>query len=292
MALLESVPDGVLLCDSQGTIVYANRRLGAMTRFAPGRLLGRTVETLVPKPLRSRHAEDRERYQARPRRRRMGSVDGDFEVLRSDGTSFPADIALGPAAIQNERYVMAVVRDVTDRQKLEADLAHRAVHDPLTGLANRTLFFDRLRQAMLQSRRDHTRVALVLLDLNRFKSVNDVFGHQTGDAVLRKIASGLGAGLRSADTVARLGGDEFAWVLPSVGGRRAAMQMMGRLMRALPARIAVDRVVVEIGVSAGLALFPDDAQDVDSLMRQADLKLYAAKRALQASVRPPSHRSS
>lgn len=216
----------------------------------------------------------------------MGSVDGDFEVRRMDGRTFAADIALGPVTISGERYVMAVVRDITERQRLEADLAHRALHDPLTGLANRTLFFDRLRQAMLQARRDGTRVALVLLDLDRFKSVNDLHGHQAGDIVLRKIASGLGLGLRSTDTLARLGGDEFAWILPSIGGRRAATVMMGRLMRAIPPRVALGAAVVDVGVSAGLALFPDDAQDVDSLMRQADLELYAAKRGLPASLRP------
>lgn len=215
----------------------------------------------------------------------MGATDGDFEVRRSNGATFAADIALGPIAIGEQRYVMAIVRDITDRRKLEADLAHRALHDPLTGLANRTLFFDRLRQGMLQARRERTRVALVLLDLDRFKSVNDAHGHQAGDGVLRAIASGLSKGLRSSDTVARIGGDEFAWVLPSVAGRRAAILMVSRLLAAIPARFAVDGTFVEVGISAGLALFPDDAQGVDALMRQADVELYAAKRRVPASLR-------
>jgi len=280
------MPDGVLLCDSRGRIVFANRQLEAMTGFAHGRLIGRSVETLVPPRQRGQHADDRKRYQAHPRKRRMGSVEADFEVRRKDGTTFGADISLGPVTRGDERYVVAVVRDVTDRLKLEADLAHRALHDPLTGLANRTLFFDRLRQAMLQAKRDRNKVALVLLDLDRFKSVNDVYGHQAGDAILRKIASGLSAGLRSTDTVARIGGDEFAWVLPNLGGRRAATLMMSRLTRGVPARFTLDGKMVEVGISAGLTLFPDDGQDVDSLMRQADVELYAAKRSVPASLRP------
>ncbi len=276
--LLEHIPDGILLTDSRGRIVYANRRLYAMTRHDPGSLVGSAVEVLVPEGIRTAHRRRRAAYQARPRPRAMGSVDHDFSVFRADGTTFSADIALGPLVRAGGLQVIAVVRDITERRKLEEALAHRGLHDPLTGLANRTLFFDRLRQAMLQARRDRRQVALVMLDLDQFKSVNDTHGHQAGDEVLRKAAHRLSRGLRRTDTVARIGGDEFAWVLPGVGGRQAAAIMMGKLLRAVSARYVVNGKTIDVGVSAGMALFPDDGEDTDSLIRVADVELYAAKR--------------
>lgn len=277
-ALLEAVPDGVLLCDSRGRIVIANTRLAEMTGYTRDELAGSTVELLVPEGLRARHRADRQGYERRPRTRQMGSVDHEFRLRRKDSTTFPADIALGPVDTGHGRLVMAVVRDVTDRVELEAQLAHQALHDPLTGLANRTLFFDRLNQALQQAVRDRKQVAIVMLDLDEFKSVNDAYGHKAGDQVLRKVAGHLGAGLRATDTVARIGGDEFAMVLPSVGGRQAAMVMLAKMLRAVPARIAVGRKRIEVGVSAGLALYPDDGADFDTLMRAADVEMYAAKR--------------
>jgi len=279
------MPDGMLLCDERGRIVEANRSLELLTGYSREELVGQPVEVLVPAEVRSRHRVDRRRYQERPRRRAMGSVDRDFMVQRKDGSPFSADIALGPVSTERGRLVMAVVRDITSRKLLEAQLAHRALHDPLTGLANRTLFFDRLRQAMQQARRDRRQVALVMLDLDNFKSVNDRHGHQTGDDVLRKVAARLARGLRGTDTVARIGGDEFAWVLPGVSGRQAAMVMLVKLLRAVPARIASGGRSIEVGVTAGLALFPDDGDDVDALMHVADVELYAAKRRRPALSR-------
>lgn len=215
----------------------------------------------------------------------MGSVDHEFDVRRRDGTTFPADIALGPVTIAGEARVMAVVRDITERRRLEADLAHQALHDPLTGLANRTLYFDRLRQAMAQAVRDRRQVALVMLDLDHFKSVNDAHGHHAGDEVLRKVASGLGRGLRSTDTFARIGGDEFAWVLPNVGGRQSAMLMLVKLLGSVPVTVKVGKTAIDVGVSAGLALFPDDGDDIDTLMGVADVELYAAKRQAPPLIR-------
>ena len=277
-ALLEGVPDGVLLCDSRGRILFANRRLAEMTGYSADELEDATVELLVPEGLRVRHRADRRRYQRRPRRRQMGSIDHQFSLRRKDSTTFPADIDLGPVDTAQGHLVMAVVRDITDRARLEAQLEHQALHDPLTGLANRTLFFDRLNHALQQAARDRKQVAIVMIDLDRFKSVNDAYGHEAGDQVMRKIAARLGAGLRRTDTVARIGGDEFAMVLPNVGGRQAATVMLAKVLRAVPARIAVRRSWVEVGLSAGLALYPDDGGDLDTLMRAADVEMYAAKR--------------
>ncbi len=225
----------------------------------------------------------------------MGPVEHDFLLRRKDGSELVVDIALGPIGQPQDHEIAAVIRDVSERKRLEADLEHRALHDPLTDLANRSLFFDRLNQALLASQRNRQPSALVMLDLNRFKSVNDALGHVTGDAILRQVAAKLQSGLRATDTVARIGGDEFAWILPRIGSPNAAARKARALLRAMPRRYSVGGRRIDIGISAGLALFPDDGETADALLRSADLALYTAKRqggglAVARSNRDPGAR--
>jgi diguanylate cyclase (GGDEF)-like protein/PAS domain S-box-containing protein len=279
LALLEWIPDGVMVTDGRGLIVFANRPAEQMTGYRRHELAGHTIELLVPKQLRAIHRQHRHDYSSgRGGDRPMGRADYDFRVRRKDGTEFFADIALGSIDTEEGRQTIAVIRDITERRRLEYALEHQALHDPLTGLANRTLFFDRLNQALLSARRERKEVALAMLDLDSFKDVNDAFGHAAGDDLLKQVAVRLGTGLRATDTAARLGGDEFAWILPRVAGRQAVERMARRRLRELQKPFAIDKRSVELGVSAGIALYPDDGRDADALMRHADSAMYAAKR--------------
>lgn len=277
--LLEWMPDGVVVVDAGGLIAYANRRAEAITGYSRDELRGQSIELLVPQRMRARHKEHRRDFSANPGPRSMGDAAHDFRVRRKDGTEFSADISLGPVAGAAGPRVVAVIRDMTERQRFEAMLQHEALHDPLTGLANRTLFFDRLSQAILSGRRDGRPFALVMLDLDRFKLVNDAFGHATGDDVLRQFAARLAAKVRNTDTAARLGGDEFACIFPRVADRAAAERMLRLLLRNINGYVAVDRRRIEVSASGGMAFYPDDGDDVDALMRKADRALYSAKPA-------------
>jgi len=208
----------------------------------------------------------------------MGGPERDFRVRRKDGSEFSADIALGPVRTPSGTQTVAVIRDITERKRMEVAIEHRALHDPLTDLANRTLFLDRLSQSLLSARREGKQVALVILDLDGFKEVNDSYGHVVGDELLRELAGRLRAGLRATDTAARIGGDEFAWVLPKVAGRRAAERMVRKRLKALQVTFSIDLECIEVRVSAGVALYPDDGRDVDTLMRFGDSAMYSAKR--------------
>jgi diguanylate cyclase len=276
--LLEWMPDGVVLVGADGLILYANRRAEQITGYKRHELRGHPIELLVPQRLRANHREHRRDYYGRPDPRSMGAAEHDFRVRRKDGSDFSADIALGSSASTRGPEVVAVIRDITERRKFEVMLEHRALHDPLTDLANRTLFFDRLRQALLGGRRDRRQVALVMLDLDKFKLINDAHGHAVGDAVLKEFAARLAARLRRTDTAARLGGDEFAWILPRIAGPAAADRMVRKLLNTLKGTFSVAGQRIDVAVSAGLALYPDDGDDVDTLMRQADRALYSAKR--------------
>lgn len=277
--LLDWMPDGVVVVDADGTITYANRRAEKITGYSRRELQGHSIELLVPNPLRAIHKVHRRDYAARPAPRSMGAAAHDFNVRRKDGSEFSADIALGPVKGGGRPGVVAVIRDITERRRFEDLLEQQALHDPLTGLANRTLFVDRMKQAIQSARRDRRGVALVMLDLDKFKLVNDAFGHAVGDAALKRFAAKLGSGLRATDTAARLGGDEFAWILPGFTDRAAAERMVGKLLMGLKGRVSSAGHAMAVRVSAGMALYPDDGGDVDRLMRRADASLYSAKRA-------------
>jgi diguanylate cyclase (GGDEF)-like protein len=159
--------------------------------------------------------------------------------------------------------------------------AHRATHDPLTGLPNRTLYFDRLSHAILQATRRRERLAVLYLDLDGFKPVNDGFGHAAGDAVLVQVAARLATGVRRSDTLARLGGDEFAVLFERIPERTVAESLVIALRALFTEPIEVGDNRFEIGFSAGLTMFPEDGRDADTLVRIADGAMYREK-----SLRP------
>jgi diguanylate cyclase (GGDEF)-like protein/PAS domain S-box-containing protein len=272
--LLESIPDAVVVTAPDGEIVYVNRAAEAMTGYARKELVGRKVELLVPSRLRGIHVRLRRGFYSRGVARRMGEVATDFALQRRDGSTVAVEISLGPAG----EDTVAVIRDVTERKRMEAALEHRALHDPLTNLANRSLFFDRLHQAIHSARRQDTQLAVVMLDLDGFKAVNDAYGHAVGDQVLKVVATRLSQGMRAEDTAARIGGDEFAWILPRVTGRQAVNRMIRKRLDPAREPIVIERQTMDVGVSAGAALYPEDGQDADTLVRHADSAMYAVKR--------------
>jgi diguanylate cyclase (GGDEF)-like protein len=155
-------------------------------------------------------------------------------------------------------------------------LRHEALHDSLTGVANRSLFMDRLEHARALARRTRGRFAVLVMDLDSFKEVNDRYGHAAGDALLSKTAQRLGVGLRESDTVARLGGDEFGLIL--YGADRAGAEHVSRLLRVdLSKIVKAQGVEVSTGVSIGAAIFPDDGADTFDLLRKADADMYRDK---------------
>src|SRR5581483_4392694 len=168
------------------------------------------------------------------------SKNAQYTVLRRDGSAFPAEVSSTVLFAEGIRpaTITATVRDVTERAVAEERLRHQAMHDALTGLPNRALLHDRLEQAMLSAERSSDSLALLMLDLDRFKEVNDSLGHDVGDAVLREVSARLQRVLRASDTVARLGGDEFAFVLPDtdvLGAQNAAAKIHASLRPAVAA---------------------------------------------------------
>jgi diguanylate cyclase (GGDEF)-like protein/PAS domain S-box-containing protein len=201
----------------------------------------------------------------------------DWRHLRADGSEIHV-LTFGRRVAFDGRdgYLVAIV-DITERRKAEARIAHMAHHDGLTDLPNRDFYQDRLRQALERSQASNKRVAVLCLDLDLFKNVNDAFGHPMGDRLLKAVAERLKAEVRGENLVARLGGDEFAIVLASGISPNEASDFADRLIRALSARYEVDGIELVVGASIGIALSPGDGDTSEELMRNADMALYRAK---------------
>lgn len=245
---------------------------------------GRTCESLYSDPrsfLESIHPDDRERVTSAMAGQAAGGYDEEYRIMRPDGSvrwikdrAFPVRDASGAV-----HRIAGIAQDVTDRKQHEETIRHLAYYDALTGLPNRTLLHDRLQQAILLGRRAATTVAFLLMDLNRFKEVNDTLGHHKGDLLLQQVGGRLRGVVRESDTVGRLGGDEFAVLLLGVGDVDHAKRVADKLLKALEAHFVVDGLTLEVGASIGIALCPLHADDGNLLMQRADVAMYAAKQA-------------
>jgi diguanylate cyclase len=197
--------------------------------------------------------------------------------LRSDGSRFPIEIHPKNLPYQGRRVHVVAVRDTTERKRAEAQIQYLAHHDALTGLPNRVLFRDRLEQALARARRDGEMVAVLWLDLERFKEVNDTLGHPAGDALLKGVAARLIACMRETDTAARLGGDEFAIVQVGLAQPQGAAALARRFLESLstPFELGEHRTLTR--ASLGIAVAPTDGDDPDRLLKNSDIALYRAK---------------
>lgn len=282
--LLENAPDAIMVVDGQGAIQMVNGRLEQMFGYRRAELLGKQMEVLVPQCYRDQHREHRQDYATAPRLRPMANK-LDLAGFHSDGKEVPLDISLSTFHSAEGMQVTAFLRDISERRRMEADLRHQATHDALTGLPNRALFQDRLAQAIVQARRHERMVAIILLDLDNFKAVNDGWGHNYGDQLLGDVAKRLTTVLRQDDTVARLGGDEFVLLLPDLGHLEEVGEVADKITQVFAEPFPVGGNEAFASASLGVTVFPVDGEDVTSLLRNADVAMYRAKSEGRGGIR-------
>ena len=275
--ILNSSPDGVLWVNRAGTILMANPAIETLTGYPPSELLGKAVDIFLPVHLRERHAQSMRDYFTKPHSRAMGLMD--LKLMCRDGTLLPVDISLGHWEDDGASHAIAYIRDLRERKKFEESLRHQATHDELTGLPNRWLFRLQLNQALVRAARTGQHVAVLFIDLDYFKTVNDSFGHATGDALLVQVGARIRSVLRENDTLARLGGDEFAILLTDLAEMDEVVGVATKLLVSLQASYRLQGQDVYSGGSLGVAFYPDDAKDSETLLRYADLAMYQAKQA-------------
>jgi diguanylate cyclase (GGDEF)-like protein/PAS domain S-box-containing protein len=271
--LVELSPDGIVLL-VDGKFAFLNpagmRLLGC---YEQAELAGRTMSDLVHPVSRTAFAEQVSHVMA------TGTPSPWVEerFVRCDGAEIDVEVAGGPFTYFGEPALQVIFRDISERVAAKQQLEQLAHFDPLTGLPNRAFFFDRLHQAFAEAQRYGHQMALLFLDLDRFKAINDTMGHDAGDAVLVETARRLGECVRECDTVARMGGDEFTVILGRIVDQRDVVVIAERIIAALDAPFFPAGELCHIGVSIGISVYPADGADVDALLKKADIAMYRVK---------------
>ncbi len=281
-AVTENAFDAIITSDERGVIDTVNHAVEKLFGYLPGELVGRNVSILMSDPYRKEHDRYIEKYLVTGKGRLINNR-AEVIGLRKDGTSFPIEIALSEMFIGERRYFVAVARDVTENKRQTAALQYQALHDALTELPNRSLLSDRIRQSILLAQREHHELALLVMDLDRFKDINDTLGHQYGDKVLQQVSTRMRAALRESDTIARLGGDEFAILLPNTGLDQAKA-IANKLLRIVEEPFVIGEQVLHVGSSIGITLYPQHGEDEVALLQRADVAMYVAKRGHHGSA--------
>jgi diguanylate cyclase (GGDEF)-like protein/PAS domain S-box-containing protein len=259
----------LLLEPSSGHIVEANQAACEFYGFSVDEMRTKTLDDIN---LLSRDEVATEMARAVAQQR-------SYFVFRhrvASGLIRDVEVHSGPVNIRGRELLYSIIHDITERKRAEEALEHQALHDGLTGLPNRLLLQDRLTQAIRMAERDGRTFALCVIDLDRFKDVNDTLGHLAGDQLLQEVAWRLRNALRASDTVARLGGDEFAVVLPDAD-MSAATLAAEKIVEALGASLVLEGHEVAVGASVGIAVYPENGGDSDTLLRRADVAMYVAK---------------
>lgn len=282
--MIDAIPDGMLLVDRQGRILRANAALQHMSGYSEKQMVGQTVDIFLPPDMRAAHAPMMRRYFGSPSQRSMGQKDSTLRLHRRDGRAIPIDVSLSPCQLEDQDAVLAFVRDLSQLRRLEDRINYQANHDSVTGLANRWQFMERLSHTLSPDNDTMPPVALIMLDLDHFKAINDSYGHNVGDDVLVQVAERLRSVLRPADLLARLGGDEFMVMLREVSCQADATDIARRLLESLATPFRLHTCLFTVTASAGVALAPRDTQDAQTLMRFADMALYQAKDAGRACI--------
>lgn len=280
--VVDNLHHGMVITDAGQTILHVNPAFTRITGYSREEAVGQT-----PRLLKS-GKHDNAFYRAMfAQIGKTGFWAGEVWNRHKNGKLFLEWLVIRELATDapfGARYV-AVIQDVTERYLENERIRHSALHDPLTGLANRILLQDRAGQEIARARRHGTQLAVVFIDIDRFKPINDTLGHQTGDELLRQLAGRLRGRIRANDTIARYGGDEFVALLPDIDGRAAALSTATKLLRAFDAPFAIDGQELSVGASIGVSLFPAHGDSYDALVASADRAMYCAKKNGKGQIR-------
>lgn len=272
--IIETTLEGILITDDKARIISVNPAFTRLTGYRPEEVIGRNPSML------SSGRQTSEFYQEMwSRLQREGQWQGEIWNRRKSGEIYPELLTITAIKDRDGKltHYAAVFSDISQLKENEARIRHLAYYDPLTSLPNRRLLEDRLQVAMAHAHRHRKRAAVLFIDLDRFKRINDSLGHEIGDRLLIEIARRLSACLREDDTVARMGGDEFIAVLSDLTDPDDAAHTAARIIEALRRPVEVDGHELTVTTSIGISVFPDDGRDPAVLVKNADIAMYRAK---------------
>lgn len=260
--LIESNSDGIIVVDNQGVILFANPAAEAIFGYKVQELLGEMFGFPI-----------------------VADNTTELEVRQKDGNTTFAEMRVVETFWQGKNVYLASLRDITERkqmleklERIREEELQQAYRDPLTYLPNRQLFYDRLQHSLILAKRHEYNIALLYIDLDKFKSINDTFGHATGDLLLQFVAEKLKKCVRESDTVARLGGDEFAIILDHLTKEKDAVRVVEKIHDELSQPLVIDENELPVMASIGISIYPKDAVELDDLIGKADSAMYRAKK--------------
>jgi diguanylate cyclase (GGDEF)-like protein/PAS domain S-box-containing protein len=280
-SMMASVADGIMVLDADGTIRSWNAAAARLFGYSAQEVVGRSISMLVPEELRESQRAATQRFLATGVSNVIGRVDLNYAARRKDGSLFELEFTVSEMGGGAAPQLVAVFRDITTRKEAEQRLTQLALHDSLTGLPNRPYFEERFAEVLARCRRSGEPLALMILDLDNFKPVNDTLGHEVGDQLLIAFGRQLKTALRESDLLARIGGDEFTIVVEGVKSRDDAAAIADKLFAVLrdPLDVAGHLIVISASIGIALCRASDSPQ---ALMKRADRALYEAKRAGRA----------
>ena len=280
--VFESMNEAVVVTDQDNRIIAVNSAFTDITGYAPDEVQGEnprllSSDTQPPKFYRKMWATLTS----------TGRWSGEIKNRRKNGELYIGYLSINLVRDKQDKPVryVAVFSDISERKVSEERIYHLAHHDALTGLPNRALFNDRLQQGLLKAKRDKARLALMFLDVNRFKSVNDVFGHAVGDLVLKEVAKRIHDCLRESDSAARIGGDEFVVLLPNIETAQDAVSVAEKISKAFNQPIELAGHTLHISSSIGIAVYPEHGDDDKTLIKNADMAMYHVKEGEGSNVK-------
>jgi diguanylate cyclase (GGDEF)-like protein/PAS domain S-box-containing protein len=276
--ILEMAAEGIISIDTKGNIQSFNLAAQKMFGYNETEVVGRNVSMLMPPPHRESHDQYLSRYLQIGQAHAIGKT-RELQGLRKDGMPFPMEISVNEIKSGGVHVFTAVMRDISEQKLAQKRIEQLAHYDELTHLPNRTLFYDRLGQAISQAKRNRRSIALLYVDLDGFKHVNDTKGHHMGDLLLMQTAERLRLCVRESDTLARLGGDEFTVLLNDAHEREHVEMVANKIVNSIDQPFNLEGLTARIGASVGIARYPDDAQTAGTLLIVADKAMYAAKAA-------------
>ncbi|MBN1613086.1 MAG: diguanylate cyclase [Deltaproteobacteria bacterium] len=269
--LFDKTPIGIFIAQ-KGIVRMVNPEFRKLTQFSEGELLGMDAFSLVV-------PEDRPYIIGRIEKMLQGEQARPLEgrIIRKDRKTRWCMGSFSAIRYQGETAILGSLMDITDRKQAEETILQLAYYDTLTGLPNRVLFHDRFTLAVANALRGQKELALMMIDLDRFKEINDTLGHSTGDELLKGVSQRLTGLLRKGDTIARMGGDEFILLLPEMARREDAEIVAAKILKAMQIPFDVEGHRLSVTASIGIAIYPSDGREMDILMKNADQAMYCAK---------------
>jgi diguanylate cyclase (GGDEF)-like protein/PAS domain S-box-containing protein len=280
---MNAAANGIFITDTRAHVQWANPAFSQLTGFSLDEVMGRN-----PMELMKSGKQDDAFYHNMWKTILSGKAwHSEIVNRRKDGSLYDENLIITPVtgADGTVSNFVAIMQDITERKRAEEQVHHMAHHDTLTGLPNRMLFSDRLQQAFSIARRKNSCMALMFIDLDKFKPINDNFGHQVGDLLLKEVAKRMQDCVRESDTVARIGGDEFIVLLPVIEAVQDALLVAEKIRRSLNQPFVLAGQSLNISSSTGIAVYPDHGKDETQLMKNADTAMYCAKEGGRNSVK-------